>query len=75
MFAEHKPTFEERLQAVRAANAARRNAAFVDYLPRVCGMTLRPVTLVRSAALLGLFLAALAVMETQSFNPFLYFQF
>jgi alginate O-acetyltransferase complex protein AlgI len=37
--------------------------------------SLRPVTLVRSAALLGLFLAALAVMETQSFNPFLYFQF
>jgi alginate O-acetyltransferase complex protein AlgI len=35
----------------------------------------RPMTLLRAAMLLVLFALAAAVMSTQSFNPFLYFQF
>lgn len=35
----------------------------------------RPMTHLRAVGLLGLFVVALAVMSTQSFNPFLYFQF
>ena len=34
-----------------------------------------PLTLVRALGLLALFVVSLAVMSTQAFNPFLYFQF
>jgi len=35
----------------------------------------RPMTRLRAVSLLALFVCTLAVMSTQSFNPFLYFQF
>ena len=45
MVAESQFTFEQKLRQVRANAARKRNEAFVDYAPRVCGMTLQPVTL------------------------------
>lgn len=45
MVAESEFTFEQKLKAARERAARRRHEAFVDYAPRVCGLTLNPVTL------------------------------